>query len=602
MSTLPTTAYARPALLERAVVALVALLVLLLLGLAGCGRRVVPIGGAAQSDAIPGLIDVGLEGFTAEHHTLAARLGEVIEDEKLTDDPLDDVDDPEELLVIRVDPAREAAILDELRGRPDVHFAEPVFRVEALWVPDDPQFAQQWHLKAAGAPAAWDSARGAGVTVAVIDTGIAPVDDLDPARLVRGHNFLTGGDDATDDHGHGTHVAGTVAQTTDNGVGVAGMAPLARLMPLKVLGADGSGTSVGIADAIRWAADHGARVLNLSLGGGSRSAAMAHAVAYARSRGCVVVCAAGNGGGRGVSYPAAYRGAIAVSAVGPQGRLAPYSSYGPEVRIAAPGGDKSQGEEAGVLQETIDPSSGEGVYRWFQGTSMAAPHVSGAAALLESAGVTSPGAVERLLASSARAPGAYGNVEVSADRDQYGAGLLDVARALRTATVWWTLWRVALAAIGALFALRHARALGQIRKVPPGLWPALLAGAGAYALLVPLGAARVGLGVLALPPAGLGQQFFGLAGSTFTASALAYLGWSGLPPFLVALFARSAAPLRGIAAGLAFGWAGVLLHAALVRSVYLPLLPSWLVVAWLLAGAVFAWWTGRAVIVPERIR
>jgi serine protease len=597
-----STLRARPALLERAVVALLALLVLLLCGLMGCGRRVVPVATSAEPDAIPGLIDVGLENFTPEHHALGASLGEVVEDEKLTDDPFDDVDEPEELLVVRVDPSREEAVLAELRQRPDVHFAEPVVRVEALWVPDDPQFAQQWHLKAAGAPSAWDSARGAGVTVAIIDTGIAPVDDLDPARLLRGHNFLTDTDDAKDDHGHGTHVAGTVAQTTDNGVGVAGMAPLARLMPLKVLGADGSGTSVGIADAIRWAADHGARVLNLSLGGGARSAAMAHAVAYARSRGCVVVCAAGNGGGRGVSYPAAYPGALAVSAVGPQGRLAPYSSYGPEVRIAAPGGDKSQGEEAGVLQETVDPSSGAGVYRWFQGTSMAAPHVAGAAALLESAGVTNPGAIERLLASSARAPGAYGGAEIAADNDRYGAGLLDVAGALRTATVHWAFWRIALAAIGALIALGHARRLGQIRRIPAGLWPGLLVGAGAYTVLAPLGFARLGLGILALPPAGVGQHLFGLAGMSVTASAIAYFGWSAVPPLIVALIARAAAPLRGIAAGLAFGWAGVLLHAALVRSIYLPVLPSWLVPVWLFIGAVVAWWVGRAVIVPERLR
>jgi serine protease len=594
-----TTLHARPAFSGPAAIALV---FVLLCGLTGCGRRVVPIAGQPDADAIPGLIDVGLEGFTAEHHALGARLGEILEDEKLTDDPFDDVDDPEELLVLRVDPARETAILDELRRRPDVHFAEPVVRVEALWVPDDPQFAQQWHLKAAGAPAAWDSARGAGVTVAIIDTGIAPVDDLDPARLLKGHNFLTGGEGAADDHGHGTHVAGTVAQTTDNGVGVAGMAPDARLLPLKVLGADGSGTSVGIADAIRWAADHGARVLNLSLGGGTRSAAMAHAVAYARARGCVVVCAAGNGGGRGVSYPAAYPGALAVSAVGPRGRLAPYSSYGPEVRIAAPGGDKSQGEEAGVLQETIDPSSGEGVYRWFQGTSMAAPHVSGAAALLVSAGVTNPGAVERLLAGAARAPGAYGGAEIAADRDRYGAGLLDVAGALRTATVWWTLWRVALALGGALFALAHARGLGQIRKTPAGLWPALIVGSGAYAFLVPLGAARLGLGALALPPAGMAQQFFGLAGTSITGSAIGYLGWSAVAPLVIALVARKVAPLRGVAAGLAFGWAGVLLQAAIARTVYLPVLPAWLVTLWLLASAFAAWWVGRAVVVPERLR
>ncbi len=599
-----STLHARPALLERAIVALLALLVLFLFGLAGCGRRIAPIV-AEQSDpdAIPGLIDVGLEGFTPEHRALGERLGEVLEDERLTDDPFDDVDEPEELLVLRVDPGREAAVLEELRRRPDVHFAEPVVRVQALWLPDDPQFAQQWHLKAAGAPSAWDTTRGAGVTVAIIDTGVAPVDDLDPARLLPGHNFLTGGDDARDDHGHGTHVAGTVAQTTGNGIGVAGMAPLARLLPLKVLGADGSGTSVGIADAIRWAADHGARVLNLSLGGGARSAAMADAVHYARSRGCVVVCAAGNSGGRGVSYPAAYRGALAVSSVGPKGRLAPYSSYGPEVRIAAPGGDKSQGEQGGVLQETIDPSSGEGVYRWFQGTSMAAPHVAGAAALLQSAGVTSPAAVERLLAASARSPGTYGGEELGGDAERYGAGLLDVARALRTATTWWALWRVALAAAGAWLGLAHARRLGQVRKTPAGLWPALLLGAGAYTLLAPLGAARLpGLGLLALPPPAVAQHFFGMAGMGFTASAVGFIGWSAVPPLALAMVARGVKPLRGIAAGFAFGWAGLLLHAALVRSVYLPILPLWMVPFWLLLGSFIAWWAGRAVVVPESLR
>ncbi|HYV67269.1 MAG TPA: S8 family serine peptidase, partial [Myxococcales bacterium] len=223
--------HARPG---RAAAAFLQILLPLFVLLAGCGRRVAPIvAEPGDPDAVPGFIDVGLEGFTPEHHALGERLGEVLQDERLIDDPFDDVDDPEELLVLRVDPAREAAVLEELRRRPDVHFAEPVVHVQALWVPDDPQFAQQWHLKAAGAPAAWDTTRGAGVTVAIIDTGVAPVDDLDPARLLPGHNFLTGGGDARDDHGHGTHVAGTVAQTTGNAIGVAGMAPLARLLPLK---------------------------------------------------------------------------------------------------------------------------------------------------------------------------------------------------------------------------------------------------------------------------------------------------------------------------------------------------------------------------------
>jgi serine protease len=304
-----------------------------------------------------------------------------------------------------------------------------------------------------------------------------------------------------------------------------------------------------------------------------------------------------------VSYPAAYPGALAVSSVGPKGRLAPYSSYGPEVRIAAPGGDKSQGEQGGVLQETIDPSSGEGVYRWFQGTSMAAPHVAGAAALLQSVGVTNPAAVERLLASSARAPGAYGDAETAADAERYGAGLLDVAGALRTASTWWALWRVALAALGAWLGLAHARRLGQVRGTPAGLWPALLAGAGAYTVLAPLGVARLpGLGLLALPPPALAQHFFGLAGMGFTASAVAFVGWSAVPPLALALVARAAKPLRGIAAGVAFGWAGLLLQAALARSVYLPILPIWMVPLWLLLGSFIAWWVGRAVVVPERLR
>jgi serine protease len=594
----------RPRLPERAVVALVAALALLLFGLAGCSRRTVPVAQQGDPDVVPGLIDVAFEGFSEEHRGVASRLGEVLEDERLQDDPVDDVDDPEELVVLRVDPSREGETLAALRARPDVHFAEPVVRVHGLWQPDDPEFAKQWHLKAVGAPAAWDTTRGAGVTVAILDTGIAPVDDLDPERIVAGHNFLTGGADARDDHGHGTHVAGTVAQSTGNGVGVAGMAPLARLMPLKVLGADGSGTSAGIAGAIRWAADHGARVLNLSLGGGSRSANMANAVAYARRKGCVVVCAAGNSASRGVSYPAAYPGALAVSAVGPQGRLAPYSSFGPEVRIAAPGGDKSQGEEAGVLQETIDANDpgGKGVYRWFQGTSMATPHVAGAAALLASVGVTDPAAIERLLASTAAKPQAR---EEAMD-ERYGAGLLDAAGAVRTATLWWTVWRIALAAIGAVIALFHARKLGHLRarrSAPLGLWPALFLGVGGLALLAPVGLARVtGLSLLALPLPALPERFLGPAGTSFVASVAAYAAWSAVVPLVIALVARLAAPLRGIAAGLAFAQAGVLLHAALFRSIHLPYLPGMLVPFWMLAGAFIAWWLGRALLQPESIR
>jgi serine protease len=311
----------------------------------------------------------------------------------------------------------------------------------------------------------------------------------------------------------------------------------------------------------------------------------------------VVVCAAGNSGHRGVSYPAAYRGAFAVSAVGPQGRLAPYSSYGPEVAIAAPGGDKSQGEEAGVLQQTLaEGSTTEADYRWFQGTSMATPHVAGAAALVMSLGVSSPGAVERVLESTAKTP-------PDSSREKYGAGLLDAAAAVRKVTFWWALWRIAFAGFGAWFALKHARRIGQLKvSERPGalFWAGLGLGAGALALVAPVGAERIPmLSFLALPPAAWPQRFLSpMAG---------YLGWSALIPFVLALPARLAArPLQtafgGFAAGVAFGWAGTLLHAALWRTVALPWMPAMVVPFWLLASAVLVWIAARGLLARETLR
>lgn len=559
---------------------------LLALALVACARRPAPALPLSE-DAVPGLIEVELRAP-------AALPGKVVEQGAQEDDLYGDLFSPGYDVELQVDPASEESVLAQLRSRADVIWAEPVTLHRALWLPDDPDFAKQWHLKAAGAERAWDAARGEGVTVAVIDTGIYPVDDLDPGRMVAGWNFVARSADARDDHGHGTHVAGTVAQSTGNGKGVAGMAPLARLMPIKVLAASGGGTSHDIAQGIRWAVDHGARVLNLSLGGGGRSLAMESAVAYARRKGAVVVCAAGNGGRSGVSFPAAYAGAVAVSATGPQGRLAPYSSFGPEVALAAPGGDKSQGEDKGVLQQTID-DDGQPAYRWFQGTSMATPHVAGAAALVMSLGVTSPAAVERLLVSTARTP-------PEDSHDKYGAGLLDAAAAARTATLFWGLWRLAFAAIGGLFALKHARSVGHLRSAerPGGLfWAGLGLGAGALAILAPWGAERVHLlSFLALPPAAWPQRFLPAAG--------AYVGWSALVPFALALPARIASrPLQTgfgkAVAGICFGWAGVLLHAALWRTVDLPFMPALATPFWLLFSAVFAWAAGRGLLQRERL-
>ncbi|MBE2249470.1 MAG: peptidase S8 [Myxococcus sp.] len=327
-----------------------------------------------------------------------------------------------------------AALLARIRLNPKVEAAEPLMRFTASYLPNDPAYARQWNLKLINMPKAWDRTRGKGVVVAVLDTGVAyedyddfrQVPDLRGTKFVEGYDFVNKDRHANDDHGHGTHVAGTIAQATNNGEGVAGVAFEAQVMPVKVLDHFGGGTSADIADAIRWAADHGAHVINMSLGGGGRSAVMEKAVEYARKKGTVVVCAAGNGGRGIVEYPAAYPGSVAVAAVGPSGARAPYSSWGKELDIAAPGGDKSQGEEAGIIQNTIDPQDvSQSVYASYQGTSMATPHVAGLAALLFAAGAKNPEQVEKALFASAHPPrGATGWT------DQYGHGIIDAEAAL----------------------------------------------------------------------------------------------------------------------------------------------------------------------------
>ncbi|MGF1511772.1 MAG: S8 family serine peptidase [Myxococcota bacterium] len=302
---------------------------------------------------------------------------------------------------------------------------------------NDPRFAEQWSFPMIGVPDAWSHSQGQGVTVAVIDTGVAfedhkqfrRVEDLAGTAFVEGYNFITDTSHPNDDHGHGTHVAGTIAQTTNNGVGVAGVAPKAAIMPLKVLSKRGAGTAGDIADAIRFAADEGAQVVNMSLGGGPRSFVMESAVRYARSKGVVVVCAAGNGARARVEYPAAYPGAFAVSSVGPDRQLAYYSSYGAQIAVAAPGGNKQLGEGAGILQNTITPMAVDRLdgYLHFQGTSMAAPHVAGLAALVMATGVDRVEEVERILQETAEDLGPEGF------DPRYGHGLVNAAAAVRSA-------------------------------------------------------------------------------------------------------------------------------------------------------------------------
>ncbi|MGD1902846.1 MAG: S8 family peptidase [Geitlerinemataceae cyanobacterium] len=339
----------------------------------------------------------------------------------------------------------DAALLDTLRQelRDVTEFVEPnyVYSIPEIsavgldgggrgkdsgpTVPNDPLYAKQWNFKAIGVEQAWLDSNGGGVTVAVIDTGVSPVPDLKETELADGYDFVNDRPDATDDNGHGTHVAGTIAQSTNNGYGVAGIAHGATIMPLKVLGKGGGGTVADIAEAIRFAADNGADVINMSLGGGGESSLMKEAIEHAHSQGVVVIAAAGNANQNSAGYPARYERVVGVSAVDSTGAKAPYSNFGAGVDIAAPGGNTKESQIGGILQNTID-AKGESVFASLQGTSMAAPHVAGVAALVKAAGIDDPDEIREIVLQSA--------LEPSDDPlNHFGAGKLDAAAAVKLA-------------------------------------------------------------------------------------------------------------------------------------------------------------------------
>ena len=318
--------------------------------------------------------------------------------------------------------------LKELKRSPlrkDTEYIEANYLYRANGIPDDPQYNKQWNFRAINVEQAWDETKGAGVTVAVIDTGVSIVPDLKLTEFVDGYDFVNDKDDASDDNGHGTHVAGTIAQSTNNGYGVAGIAYEASIMPLKVLSGSGGGEIADIAEAIKFAADNGADIINMSLGGGGDSNMMKEAIAYAHNKGVTIIAAAGNEGRNAASYPARYPDVISVAATDAAGDKAPYSNFGAGVDLAAPGGS-GDSETGRIIQNTVNPATGETVFVGFQGTSMAAPHVSGVAALIRSTGVDNPEEISNILKQSSR--------QVSEDHlNHFGAGHLDANAAVQLA-------------------------------------------------------------------------------------------------------------------------------------------------------------------------
>ncbi len=290
---------------------------------------------------------------------------------------------------------------------------------------NDPLNVQQWNLSLLDIETAWQTTRGAGVTVAVLDSGVYTGGNDAPTFLLPGYDFIDDDADADDEHGHGTHVAGTIAQATDNGFGVAGVAPDVAVLPVRVLNENGNGSTFAIARGITWAVDNGADVINLSLGSNGGSAAEQQAVQYALDSGVVVVAASGNQGEAQPLFPAAYTGVISVGAVGGDAAVAPYSNQG--VDLVAPGGRLAQdidndGIPDGILQETV-VAPGETDFVFLQGTSMASPHVAASAALLLSAGAD-PADVPDLLTSSAF------DLDAPGFDARSGAGLVDPVAAL----------------------------------------------------------------------------------------------------------------------------------------------------------------------------
>ncbi|MEV6602356.1 S8 family serine peptidase [Actinoplanes sp. NPDC051346] len=296
---------------------------------------------------------------------------------------------------VPADQAAEAAAA--LRADPAVAYVERdhVARI-ATTVPNDPAFARQRGLTRTGVDTVWDTTRGRGaVVVAVIDTGVKAVPDL-AGRVLGGYDFVNDDSDATDDQGHGTMTASVIASGGDNGVGVAGICWFCKILPVKVLDSRGSGSYTDIARGIRWAADKGADIINLSLGGADDSQLLRDAVAYASGKGAVVLAAAGNSGSSQPHYPAAIPAAIAVGAVTAGDLRYSWSNYGSSwVDIAAPGCNQAQAMN--------------GVVNQFCGTSSATPFVAGVAALLASTNPTPTAATIRsaLTTSADKIPGAW---------------------------------------------------------------------------------------------------------------------------------------------------------------------------------------------------
>jgi len=338
-----------------------------------------------------------------------------------------------------------------LGSAPEVEYVEVNGPVHAFFRPNDQGFEVQWNFRMLEAERTWDIQKGdPSVVVAILDTGIAfenfgpyrKAPDFGDTVFVQGHDFINEDTHANDDNFHGTHVASTVAEATDNREGVTGFAFRTALMPVKVLDQNGDGSFFDVAEGIDFAAANASvKVINLSLGGDGNSNTVRAAVDRAVAKGITVVAAAGNDGRGTVSFPAALPNVIAVGAIDGRKQKAPYSNFGTELDLVAPGGDNRRddtgtngvpdGRPDGILQQTLDPDSAEqGIfddfgYFFVTGTSQATPHVAAVAALLYRQGITNPAAIKAAMEQTAEDLGTAGR------DDTFGNGLIRPSLALK---------------------------------------------------------------------------------------------------------------------------------------------------------------------------
>ena len=366
----------------------------------GTGRPKVAAGPAraGRPEYVDGQLLVKFE-HDASRHAVSAALAEAGVD---VEDRVDKID----VRVVDVPAPRTAEALAELRASPAVEYVERDVAMQMFdTIPNDSLWPGQWGPELVQAPRAWDSATGsATIVIAVLDTGVDHAHPDLQGATIPGYDFVNGDADPSDDEGHGTAAAGVMGARTNNGEGQAGLCWRCSLMPVKVLDGSGEGDTASVAAGIIWAADHGARVISMSLGGEGTTQTLSDAVEYAVGKGVLLVAAAGNSGSATPVYPAAYPQVLSVAGTNDDDGLYSWSNYGAWVKVAAPGCNTAPWIDAAYVN--------------FCGTSSAAPLVSGLAGLALSAqpGATSAAVVQAIAGTAAPLPSAVEHGRVDAAR------------------------------------------------------------------------------------------------------------------------------------------------------------------------------------------